>query len=90
MLNLLAGAIVMGYAIAGLFFLKMWRRSREQLFAFFGAAFFLLAINQAVLSLAQIKSEEHSWVYLIRLAAFLLIIVAILLKNTESKKSSHD
>lgn len=90
MINILAGAIIMGYSIAGLYFIKMWRRSREQLFLFFGSAFFLLAINQTIVSVAQIKREEHSWVYLIRLAAFLLIIVAILIKNTESSKTNDE
>lgn len=90
MINILAGAIIMGYSIAGLYFLKMWRRSREQLFVLFGSAFLLLAINQAIVSVAQISREEHSWVYLIRLAAFLLIIIAILLKNTERGKASGD
>jgi hypothetical protein len=44
-----------------------------------------MAVQQAILAWADIPHEERSWVYLIRLAAFSLIILAILLKNTESR-----
>ena len=40
----LAGAIVAGFAVAGLFFLKFWRRPHDQLFLAFTGAFWLLAV----------------------------------------------
>mgnify|MGYP001197143713 FL=1 len=76
-----AGAITMGYVIAGLFFLRFWTRTRDTLFIAFACAFWLLAINQAIVALAGIPREEQSWIYLIRLAAFILIIAAIVGKN---------
>jgi hypothetical protein len=51
------------------------------LFAAFACAFWLLALNQALVGLEAIPREELSWIYLIRLAAFTFIIVAIIDKN---------
>jgi hypothetical protein len=77
----LSGLTTMGFAAGGLFFAGFWRRTRDGLFAAFGIAFWLLAANQAAVSLLGIPREEQSWVYLLRLAAFALIILAILRKN---------
>lgn len=75
------GAITMGHAIAGLFFLRFWARTRDKLFLSFAAAFSLMAVSQAVLTFSGDLREEQSWIYLIRLAAFVLIIIAVLRKN---------
>lgn len=77
----LGGAVTVGYLVAALFFLKFWRRTRDSLFAAFAAAFLLMAANQAVPVLFGIPDEALGGVYLLRLAAFLLIIMAILRKN---------
>ena len=68
-----AGILAMGYFVAGLFFLRFWFRTREGLFAIFASAFWLLAVNQTLVAIAQIPREEHSWIYILRLAAFSLI-----------------
>jgi hypothetical protein len=77
----LAGALVVGFLTAGLFFLKFWRQTGDGLFAAFAAAFALLAANQAAPVLLGIPSESQAPVYLLRLAGFALIIWAILRKN---------
>lgn len=77
----LSGAIAMGFLIAGLFFLRFWRRTSDGLFLAFAAAFWLLSLNHALITLADIPAEERSWIYLLRLAAFILIIVSIWNKN---------
>lgn len=77
----LAGAIVMGFAVAGLFFLNFWRRTHEELFLAFTGAFWLLGLGQALLTFSHVPLEERSWLYLLRLAAFVLILVAIWRKN---------
>jgi hypothetical protein len=51
------------------------------LFMLFGLAFGLLALNQVLVALSGIPRDEQSLIYLIRLAAFVLIIVAIVRKN---------
>jgi hypothetical protein len=76
-----SGAVSLGYLVAALFFLKFWRRTRDGLFAAFAAAFVLLAVNQAAPVLFGIPDEALGGVYLLRLAGFLLIILAILRKN---------
>jgi peptidoglycan/LPS O-acetylase OafA/YrhL len=85
MLTFVAGVITMGYVVAGLFFAKFWRRSRDPLFAIFAVAFWLLALNQAIVVVLNVPREEQSWAYLLRLAAFILIIVAIVYKNAAGR-----
>ena len=81
LLDFLSGAVTMGFFVCGLFFWQFRIRTRDALFLWFAIAFWLLALGQALLALTGIPVEERSWIYLIRLAAFLLIIVAILRKN---------
>ena len=79
--DFLSGAVALGFLICGLFFLRFWWRTRDQLFMAFAIAFALLGMGQAILALANIPTEERGSLYLIRLVAFALIIVAILRKN---------
>lgn len=81
LLDFLSGAITAGFLVAGFFFLRFWKRTRETLFLAFAAAFWLLGLAQALLALAAIPVEERSWLFLLRLAAFSLILVSIWLKN---------
>ena len=81
LLDFLSGAVTFGFLLAGLFFLRFWKRTRDSLFLSFAAAFFLLGIGQGLLALANIPVEERSWLYLFRLAAFAIILVAIVRKN---------
>jgi len=76
-----AGALTLGFLTVGLFFLKFWRRTRDGLFLTFAVAFALLALNQAAPVLLNIPSENQGYIYLLRLAAFVLIIAAVLQKN---------
>ena len=79
--DFLSGAITLGFLVAGLFFLRFWRRTQDGLFLAFAMAFALLGVGQAIQALANIPQEERSYIFLIRLAAFTLILVAILRKN---------
>lgn len=76
-----AGVLTLGFLTVGLFFLKFWRRTKDRLFLAFAVAFALLAANAAIPVLLNIPSESQSYVYLLRLAAFVLIIAAVLRKN---------
>lgn len=80
-----AGLITMGHLVAGLFFLRFWSRTRDALFAAFAIAFWLLAANQALLAGANIVDEERSSIYLLRVAAFAIIIAAVILKNRPTR-----
>lgn len=80
-LQLIPGAIVMGYAVAGLFFLRFWRQTRDRLFLIFAISFWLLGAQRLALALTAQMVESVTGLYLIRLFAFLLILVAIIDKN---------
>lgn len=77
----LSGAVVMGFAVAGLLFLSYWRRTRQSLFLTFAASFFLLAGNYIWLAVTEIPVEERSPLFLVRLLAFAMIIIAIIQSN---------
>ena len=77
----LAGAVSAGFLVAGLFFLRFWKKSRDGLFAAFAIAFWLLGLNQALLTFSSVPAEERTWLFLLRLAAFVLILAAIWRKN---------
>lgn len=82
---LVSGLITMGFVVASLFFARFWRRTGDELFAAFAAAFVLLALNQALVIVLDLGREELGWIYLLRLAAFTLIILAIVRKNWRGK-----
>jgi hypothetical protein len=88
-MDFISGMTTLGYLLAGLFFLKFWSQSRDSLFAIFAVAFWLLAANQALLKILELPREEGSWVYLLRLAAFALIVVAIVHKNLTGRSDPH-
>ena len=82
--DFLSGAVSVGFLICGLFFLRFWRRTRDELFVAFAIAFALLGIVQATLALANIPTEERAPIYLFRLLAFVIILFAIFRKNRAS------
>ncbi len=77
----LMGAIAMASLVAALFFLRFWRDTGDRLFAMFAASFVLLAITRIGLALSDQQLEAHTYWYWARLAAFVLILVAIVDKN---------
>lgn len=81
MTHLMAGAIAMGYLVAGLFFLKFWRGVRDRLFLLFAVAFGMLAVQRVALALVADTPEAALPLYGLRLLAFLIIIIAIVDKN---------
>jgi hypothetical protein len=83
--DFLSGAVTLGFLVAGLFFLRFWKKTRDPLFLAFAFAFWLMGFAQALLALGGMPAEERSWVYLIRLAAFLLILAAIARKNRPAR-----
>ena len=79
--QLISGALVMGYFVAGLYFLRFWRDTRDRLFGIFAAAFWLLATQRAALALTSDPGGEQVMLYMVRLLAFVLILAAIIDKN---------
>lgn len=75
----LMGVIAMACWVAAVFFLRFWRETRDRLFVIFAAAFALLGLTR--LALVFVHAENNDYVYWVRLAAFVLILVAIIDKN---------
>ena len=73
--------------VCGLFFLRYWRSSGDRFFAFFAIAFWALGANWALLVGRDPVDEYTPYYYLLRLFAFLLILVAIIDKNRRSAQS---
>ena len=71
----------MGYAVAGLFFIRFWRQTRDRLFLIFAISFWLLGLQRLALALTSPPFESDTGFYLVRLFAFLLILGAIVDKN---------
>lgn len=76
----LHGALTAASVTIGLFFLRFWRDTGDRLFVLFALAFWLLALSWLGLEVLN-RSEGSTSVYILRLAAFLLIILAIAEKN---------
>jgi hypothetical protein len=75
-----AGFQAAGFLVCALFFLRFWTRTRDSLFMAFALAFALLSAQQALTIFLGLPEEDRSWIYLLRLLAFSILIVAILRK----------
>ena len=85
MVLFLGGVLAMGYFVAGVFFLRYWRRTRERLFASFAVALFILALQRVLLAVNFAIIEDDTWYYVLRLLAFVLILLAIVDKNRSDR-----
>ena len=81
LVDFLAGAVTLGFFVAAGFFLRFWRRTHDRLFLAFGAAFVLLAVNQALAAFLGAGDELTAYTYLLRVLGFVLILYAIIDKN---------
>lgn len=79
------GATVMGCILAAVFFARFWATTRDRFFGFFTAAFVLLAVNWVRVLQVHASNESRHLVYLFRLVAFVLIVIAIIDKNRRSR-----
>lgn len=91
----LSGVSMISFGASGVFFFKFWKASRDRFFLLFAIAFWLLSIERIALlmvvhaddSIRSVQSESSSWVFLIRLCAFTIILFAIIEKNRMAKGS---
>jgi hypothetical protein len=79
--DFLYGAVVALCVVSALHFWRFQRQIRDRFFGLFAAAFGILGLNFTLLAVGDRQSEFRPFLYLIRLAAFLLIIAAIIDKN---------
>ncbi|MDP2310612.1 MAG: DUF5985 family protein [Pseudomonadota bacterium] len=83
--DFLLGATAMGAVCIALFFLRFWRRSGDSFHLLFAASFLLLSGQRVLLAVEHDTREAFPGSYLLRLAAYLLIIVAVLMKNLRGR-----
>jgi uncharacterized membrane protein HdeD (DUF308 family) len=84
---MLIGAIMMASFTASLFFLRFWKTTGDRFFLFFAVSFGLEGIVRIMLALAVYPNqEERPSIYIIRLIAFSLILLAIIDKNWVQKR----
>jgi len=77
----LIGVVATTSVVAGLFFLRFWKRTRDALFLAFAIAFVIEGINRVRFLSLPDPGEGEPTIYLVRLFAYLLIAGAILQKN---------
>lgn len=80
------GASTLASALIALFFLRYWRDTGDRLFMIFALAFAVFAVNRFALMWLE-DSDESGYLYLVRLATFVLILGAIIDKNSGGRAS---
>lgn len=84
-----SGIYMATFAASGVFFLKFWRASKDRFFLLFCLACWLLASERVALlfvdggyqAIPEAVDEARSFVYIFRLFAYALILLAVIEKN---------
>lgn len=83
----LSGAAAMAAFTIGLFFLRFWKKTHDRFFLYFAIAFTLEGIVRTLLGLDVGSNESEPLFYLVRLVSFVLILIAIIDKNRETRRT---
>jgi hypothetical protein len=67
--------------VVGLYFLGFWKKTRDRFFGYFAAAFWLLGLGRLAMAVLGETNEAHRSIYLLRLVAYAVFLVAIIEKN---------
>jgi hypothetical protein len=87
MVAFMSGALTLGFVLAAVFFLRFWRKTDDRLFLAFAVAFALFALNQLLAHLFGAEDERISFIYVLRVLGYLLILAAIIDKNLFSRRA---
>ncbi len=79
--NMMLGAIAVGSFVAGLFFFRYWRGTKDRFFLFFALSFWIEAANRVDMAWTNTLNETAPIHYGIRLISYGLILLAIWDKN---------
>ncbi|HET8745772.1 MAG TPA: DUF5985 family protein [Ramlibacter sp.] len=79
--QMLMGAIAAGWLVAGLFFFRFWRQTKDRFFLWFALSFWLEAADRVALSLMTPAAEGSPTIYGLRVVSYGLILLAIWQKN---------
>lgn len=72
---------------AAVFFLRFWTLTSDRLLLYFSLAFVALGLNWFALAMTDPASENRYFVFLLRLLAFIFIIIGIVDKNRRAQHS---
>jgi len=78
---MLMGAIAVASLLAGLFFLRFWRSSKDRFFLYFAISFCIEGLSRIALALLTEAREDSPLFYGVRIVAYGLILAAIWQKN---------
>lgn len=88
----ISGIYMTTFLFSGIFFLKFWKASKDTFFLYFAMACGLIAFERVLLFLVSGYSElpqaneSRTYVYVVRLIAFALILIAIIDKNRRARR----
>ena len=85
----LLGIIVTSTFVAAMFFLRFWRRTRDGLFFAFGLAFLIETFNRCAVLLNDTPEDGFSWIYVVRLASYVVILAGIVQKNRRPRNEGR-
>jgi hypothetical protein len=77
----LYGAIATACAVAGLLFLRFYRRTHDRFFLYFVASFWLEAVTRTCAAFLDLSDSGDSPIFVLRIVAYGLILAAIFDKN---------
>jgi uncharacterized protein (TIGR04206 family) len=81
--SFLDGAAAMACLAVGAFFVRFWRESADRLSACLATAFWIFAVNYAVLGLLPFADERRAYAFALRLVGFVAILVGVVSKSRE-------
>jgi zinc transporter ZupT len=85
MVQMMYGAISMASLTIALFFLRFWRNTGDRFFLYFALSFFIEGLHRVYSAVLNEAGEDSPLHYLIRVAAYGLIVWAIVEKNLPRK-----
>jgi hypothetical protein len=86
MYSFISGAVMLGCWVIALFFWRFWKQTSDRLFQIFSLSFFVLGVERLIPVLLHIEDKPQTFLYVLRLIAFILILVAIINKNRSLSK----
>lgn len=90
-IEFISGIYMTTFAFSGIFFLKFWRASKDKFFLYFALACELIAFERVLLFFVSgynnmpIANEPRTYAYVVRLIAFVFILIAIIDKNRRTR-----
>ncbi len=89
MIDFLNGATALACLVVGAFFWRFYHQGKDRLFLIFALAFWVFSANRIILALLEEGHEAALYVYVSRLIAFVLILLAIIDKNYPRGRDSR-